>query len=98
MNVKIQCSCGSKYSFDVEPQNGRMPFAVHCPTCGLDGTDAANEMLGQSAAAPATPRARISAPLPAPVAATGESYEKTVAVKEMLRQRKEAEERSYRVK
>jgi hypothetical protein len=55
MELKVVCGCGQKYKFDVEPVNGRMPFAVNCPVCGVDGTVAANAILaGQlSAASPA---------------------------------------------
>jgi hypothetical protein len=56
MELKLRCHCGQKFKFDVEPQEGRMPFAVTCPICGTDGTDAANTVLDQffprSAAAP----------------------------------------------
>jgi hypothetical protein len=43
--VKIICSCGQKYAFDVEPADGRMPTAVHCPACRREGTAAANEII-----------------------------------------------------
>jgi len=43
--VKIVCSCGQKYSFDVYPLNGRMPSPIRCPVCGVDGTVAANEII-----------------------------------------------------
>jgi hypothetical protein len=43
--VKIQCGCGQRYAFDVEPFCGRMPFTVACPVCGADGTGAANEVI-----------------------------------------------------
>jgi len=57
MELKIQCGCGTKYAFDVEPRNGRMPTPIACPSCGTDGTYTANEMLAnmvQSATATAT--------------------------------------------
>jgi hypothetical protein len=47
MELKIVCGCGQKYAFDVEPVNGRMPVKVACPACGADGTEAANNILGQ---------------------------------------------------
>jgi hypothetical protein len=50
--LRIECSCGQRYSFHVEPVNGRMPWGEKCPTCGLDGTSAANELLAQSPADP----------------------------------------------
>ena len=45
VEVKIQCDCGTRYKFDVEPLHGRMPQKVSCPQCGLDGTVAANSLL-----------------------------------------------------
>jgi uncharacterized protein YxjI len=56
MEVKIQCDCGSKFKFDVEPVNGMMPGPVHCPTCNTDATVAANVVISQNRpAAPAPP-------------------------------------------
>jgi hypothetical protein len=49
--IKIQCGCGQRYAFDVEPVNGRMISTVACPICGVDGTAAANEMIAQTLAA-----------------------------------------------
>jgi hypothetical protein len=48
--VTIQCGCGQRYAFDVEPVDGRMPSAVTCPSCGADGTGAANAALAQGTA------------------------------------------------
>jgi hypothetical protein len=45
MPVKIQCSCGQRYAFDIEPVCGRMTSRVACPVCGTDGTSAANEVI-----------------------------------------------------
>jgi len=47
MNVKVHCRCETKYAFDVEPVNGRMPVRVNCPSCGADGTDSANAIIRQ---------------------------------------------------
>lgn len=57
MEIKVQCDCGQKFKFDVEPVNGRMPWEVNCPVCGLSGTDKANWIISHAAPAP------ISAPL-----------------------------------
>src|SRR5207302_8451910 len=54
MEIKVQCPCGSKYKFDIEPVNGRMPMPVNCPSCGADGTDLANDFLRQLEAPPET--------------------------------------------
>ena len=48
MELKVQCDCGQKYKFDVEPVNGRMPFTVACPICGADGTGKANAILRET--------------------------------------------------
>ena len=99
MNIKIECSCGTRYSFDVEPVNGRMPFAVQCPNCHVDGTPAANEVLGQTAGPAPTVRLRVhaaeegqtaAAPLPIPPALP------RVNLAEFKAQKQEAEERAYR--
>ena len=58
--IKIQCSCGQRYSFEVEPVNGAMPSPVACPVCGADGTAVANGAIAQSLAA-----APVEAPAPA---------------------------------
>ncbi len=49
--VKIQCGCGQKYAFEVDPVGGEMPWVVQCPVCGVDGTSAANMAIAQSLAA-----------------------------------------------
>ena len=49
--VKIQCGCGQRYAFDIEPVCGRMLGRVACPVCGLDGTRVANEIIAFSLAA-----------------------------------------------
>lgn len=70
MEVKIQCGCGTRFAFEVEPINGRMPVRVNCPDCGADGTDYANEVIRQklgAAAVPVAPVAIAVTPTPAPV-------------------------------
>lgn len=68
--LKVQCDCGQKYKFDVEPVNGRMPFTVSCPVCGADGTQKANAILQQMAPGPAaaSPIRLISEEPTAPIA------------------------------
>jgi hypothetical protein len=60
VEVKIQCPCGARYKFDVEPLHGRMPAPVHCPVCGVEGTVSANAIIQQKLAPPP--------PQPAPLA------------------------------
>lgn len=51
--IKIQCSCGQKYAFDVEPVSGQMANSVACPVCGADGTATANQVIAQALGAQA---------------------------------------------
>jgi hypothetical protein len=60
MEIKIFCGCGSKYKFDVEPLNGKLPGPVKCPVCGADGTEKGNAIIAQNLMAP--PPATASAP------------------------------------
>ncbi|MGB7769972.1 MAG: hypothetical protein WBN22_14120 [Verrucomicrobiia bacterium] len=67
--VKIVCSCGQKYAFDVYPLNGHMPSPVRCPVCGADGTAVANEVIalalkGQPAPLILRPRSLTHTPPP----------------------------------
>jgi hypothetical protein len=47
MPIKIECGCGQRYAFEIEPVNGQMPTPIACPACGTDGTSAANEIIAQ---------------------------------------------------
>jgi hypothetical protein len=68
MEIKILCACGTKFKFDVEPVNGRMPGPVNCPGCGADATEQANEIIRSALYPPAEPLAAApGAPAPAPV-------------------------------
>jgi hypothetical protein len=67
MEIKVQCDCGQKFKFDVEPVNGQMPFVVNCPVCRADGTAKANVMLQQLLPPPpvhAPPPPAVTAPAP----------------------------------
>jgi uncharacterized protein YxjI len=73
MEIKIICGCGTKFKFDVEPVNGRVPVAVLCPSCGTNCTTDANQQIqqkmGVSYAAPAPVPAVAYAAAPVAVAA-----------------------------
>jgi hypothetical protein len=49
--VKILCACGQKYSFQVQPREGRMPAPIACPVCQRDGTAEANRIIASLLAA-----------------------------------------------
>src|SRR6266480_3195948 len=55
--VKIECPCGQRYEFEAEPVAGQMAVPVFCPTCGADGTAAANEFIAQRTPSASTPEA-----------------------------------------
>lgn len=48
MNIKVQCSCQTMFSFDVEPVDGKLPIAITCPKCGVDATENANAVIQQT--------------------------------------------------
>lgn len=52
MDIKIQCACGSRFAFEVQPVQGRMPASVYCPRCGCDHTEQANRQLALKLAPP----------------------------------------------
>jgi hypothetical protein len=53
--MKIQCSCGAKYSFDVPPESAANPVRFVCPACGVDSSNMVNELIRREFAAAATP-------------------------------------------
>jgi uncharacterized protein YxjI len=55
MEIKVQCECGTKFKFDVEPVHGRMPVPVACPECATDATASANQFISKNMAAPISP-------------------------------------------
>jgi hypothetical protein len=65
IELKVQCDCGQKYKFDVEPVNGQMPFRVNCPICHLDGTAKANQLLQAMPPAPMIAPPPVPPPVPA---------------------------------
>jgi len=58
MEIKIQCGCGSKFAFDVEPVRGRMPMSLACPRCGVDQTAQADQQISRQLAPPPLPNGR----------------------------------------
>jgi hypothetical protein len=77
MEIKIQCPCGTKYKFEVEPVHGRMPAPVNCPSCGADGTSLANDFLRTNLSAPTAPS---SAPIPVAMAVPRAAFASPPAV------------------
>ena len=79
--MKLQCSCGAKYEFEVTPAMAVEPVRFVCPACGLDASAFLNEQVRQElglepaappapAPAPARPAVRLAvSTLPPPTAA-----------------------------
>src|SRR5580765_2528050 len=45
--MKIQCSCGMKYAFDLTPEMGRVPITFVCQKCGVDSSQMVNQLIRQ---------------------------------------------------
>jgi len=69
VEIKLQCNCGTKFKFEFEPVDGRVPFAVVCPTCKADATEFANAYVAQQLGIATSPPMAVAA---APVTAAGE--------------------------
>jgi len=67
MELKVLCDCGQKFKFDVEPANGRMPFAINCPACNEDNTAKANSLIAENLPVAAPPPPPIAPPFNASV-------------------------------
>lgn len=71
--MKVQCSCGAKYSFDVTPALAENPLQLVCQTCGTDISSFVNELVRQelaaTAPAPLPPEAPVISAPEAPAAA-----------------------------
>jgi hypothetical protein len=61
--MKLQCSCGAKYSFDLTPDMLQNPVKFVCPRLRADSSEFVNELVRQEfAAAPTEPPAVPAAP------------------------------------
>src|SRR4051812_866923 len=68
--MKIQCSCGAKYSLDVTPEMAKSPTRFVCSACGLDASEFVNNLIRQEVGVPVpeTPIAPLAAaPLSVPL-------------------------------
>jgi hypothetical protein len=62
--MKIQCSCGAKYAFDITPEMASQPVSFVCPACGQDSSEIVNQLVREELAAPAAPPPVADAPAP----------------------------------
>jgi hypothetical protein len=65
--MKIQCSCGTKYAFDVTPEMGQSPIRFVCQNCGADSSTLVNQLIRQQLGLEAPAAAVRPAVAPAPV-------------------------------
>jgi hypothetical protein len=74
--MKIQCSCGAKFTLDVSPEMAKRPVRFVCPACGLDSSEFVNNLVRQelglgapvATEVPPAPSLSISPPGPPPLA------------------------------
>src|SRR6267142_2448947 len=45
--MKLQCSCGAKYSFEVTPDMANQPVHFSCPACGMDYSEFVTNLVRQ---------------------------------------------------
>jgi hypothetical protein len=62
--MKIQCACGAKFEFDVQPEMLTQPVRFVCPQCGVDSSAYVNELVRQELgqAPPAAPALLVRVP------------------------------------
>ena len=68
--VKVSCTCGARYKFDLELAEKEMPSPVQCPGCQVDLTPLANEEIRSYVAKHAGDLASTTAAAPAPAVVT----------------------------
>src|SRR5437879_2788422 len=64
--MKIQCSCGVKYTFDVTPEMANQPIHFVCSSCGLDASEYVTNLVRQELGAGPAPAAPVAA-APGPI-------------------------------
>ena len=66
--MKVQCSCGAKYEFEIRPEMRTRPVTFVCPGCGLDSSSFVDGLirsqLGQTATPTGAPVPVLEAPTP----------------------------------
>src|SRR6266700_620536 len=50
--MKIQCSCGIKYAFDVTPEMACAPIKFICEKCGVDSSEMVNRLVREELGLP----------------------------------------------
>ena len=68
ITIKIQCLCGQKYAFEVDPADALLAEAVQCPVCGADGTKVARGQIARFFPSTASRKLCLSANQPSEIA------------------------------
>src|ERR1043166_314479 len=50
--MKIQCACGTKYSFDITAEMAQAPIRFVCSSCGADNSETINQLVRQQLGLP----------------------------------------------
>ena len=53
--MKLQCSCGAKYSFEVTPEMAKQPVHFSCTACGMDYSEFVTNLVRQEAGSAPAP-------------------------------------------
>src|SRR5438093_13496803 len=59
--MKLQCACGAKYAFEVQPEMLSKPVQFVCPSCGLDSSAFVNQLVQQELSVAPPPADKQSA-------------------------------------
>src|SRR6267154_1286455 len=63
--MKVQCSCGAKYEFELNPAMANNPVKFVCPACGLDASEFVDGLIRRELGQSQTPSG-----VPIPIALT----------------------------
>src|SRR5258705_13996640 len=70
--MKVQCSCGAKYEFELTAEMGTRPVRFVCAACGVDASDFVDELVRRELGQTSTPSG-----VPVPVVLQGQGLATT---------------------
>ena len=70
--MKLQCSCGAKFAFEITPEMKSNPVRFVCPVCGLDASEFVDGLIRQELGQASSPAGRV-----VPIGATAETSVRT---------------------
>src|SRR5260370_29261217 len=65
--MKVKCSCGAKFEFELRPEMRDNPVKFVCPACGLDASEFVDGLIRQELGQASTPTG-VPIPVIPPVA------------------------------